>query len=1397
MPDFSALDIPPPKNWQDFETLCCELWKLIWEDPNAQKHGRSGQKQTGVDIFGLPNGKWAGVQCKLKNNSLKTELTAKEINDEVENAKKFHSPLSDLAIATTAPRDAKAQKLAGQITNKHLKRKQKLFPVTIYSWDDILDEIKYYPFLIIRYCPWVLGVAQGAIDFYENSKSLESLKAPLEEIKQHIDSNPLFPDDIDEEIIQEAEEDVVEISTQPPLLPSEMPVAPSVLQATEDLSVTLNQVKKLVDDYRPGTALEILHKVKSRFFPTQDNQINFRILALQGNALFMLQKEREAGEALLEAYSYDPTNEKAIKNKALALCLLGKKRQAKAWIDKIFDVAPNDEFGYQLLVQAANKSETFEEVHSKVPEGLRNESSIAFALGVVARRKNDFKRAQHYLEQSINTNKKSALMPKGELATLLAERVLEDPQVRHYGYLTDYTRQLFNQSIQLFTESWDSIQDVELQKTKIYWLVNKANVNRILDNLTEAKEQVEVALSLVPDYQPAIKLFALINFELGEPGANIELLKKIQDDPEGPILLAEALRMSNRQSEAIELLESYASQKVAPKGFAPVDLINVKRLLNQLYIDQGKLEESNKLTESFLKENPKGFSNILERGRYFIKLGNPEEANKALIQAEKSLTYNSSYKMRLDLAHAFYEVENYELAAELYGGVVHTYKDDLLTNRFLRSLYNAGFENKALEICQIIRASSGPAEFITEIEAVIYADIGDLPKAKEIIQEYLVKYPGHLSMQIRLAFINLHTFNFAELDSYLNSGLPEDVRLDFGFHLVYFLKNRGMLFEALDRLYNLRKKYYNDNQAHLKYIGYIFEQDEKIDPYIGVQQIGLGTAFCLQTGTDEKEWFIVEKDAIADYRNNEIGESHPLAKAVLGKKVGDLIHIEPAPKKTITEIKSKYLYAFHESLRLYENFFPGDQSFQRVEIHIPDNPKEKREGVETIFDKVSELNEYRQKAEGLYKKGNLTIGALARLLNRHAIETWGGLLADRELKIKCCIGNDNERQDTLQSLDSKPTLAVDITSLLTLNQLDALDTVVSFYGKLAITQSTLDDILGFIEEKKGIGSRGYLTLSKEGDDFYKTEITPEQIANQVSYLERLVQWIRDNCTVIPCRAALNFNRKQHLKLYEVIGQSFIDTALIAQEPGNILFSDDLYLRSLARNEFNAKGTWTQAVLFYLMEVGHITKPEYSELVSKLLDLNYSYIFLNDFILLHKLEKAEWSISEPFIRLCDIIFGSETELFSAMRVLLVFYAQLWTKPVTAENKEEIIHFTLSRLLDGKDQKSEILDVMIKAIVRSFSKVPFTRMQILNFIQSWMYANPDVRILPPNPSKEFKYPWFRDSNADRAKGLTIYEGVCAFSTTVVLTTTPETTEHFVQALRYVLPLGTQKPPQAQYL
>ena len=126
---------PPPNSPGHFESLCLDLWKDIWGAPGAQKNGRSGQPQAGVDVYGQQDGCWIGVQCKQKDRMLRGTVTVKELEHEVRQSLTFKPALSSFILATTGPADVKVQQRARELSEEHG------LIVEVWSWTKIWHEI--------------------------------------------------------------------------------------------------------------------------------------------------------------------------------------------------------------------------------------------------------------------------------------------------------------------------------------------------------------------------------------------------------------------------------------------------------------------------------------------------------------------------------------------------------------------------------------------------------------------------------------------------------------------------------------------------------------------------------------------------------------------------------------------------------------------------------------------------------------------------------------------------------------------------------------------------------------------------------------------------------------------------------------------------------------------------------------------------------------------------------------------------------------------------------------------------------------------------------------------------------------------------------------------------------
>ncbi len=155
--------LPKPKNWEDFESICHELWRSIWGDINAQKNGRQGQSQHGVDIYGHPSYSKGihAVQCKGKDDNYDTEVTIEEINAECDKAKDFIPPISDYVLATTKKKDVKLQTHCLKLTSDH----KYSFPVSIWSWDDIEPEIQARPEILKHHYDSIMEITPPSNDY--------------------------------------------------------------------------------------------------------------------------------------------------------------------------------------------------------------------------------------------------------------------------------------------------------------------------------------------------------------------------------------------------------------------------------------------------------------------------------------------------------------------------------------------------------------------------------------------------------------------------------------------------------------------------------------------------------------------------------------------------------------------------------------------------------------------------------------------------------------------------------------------------------------------------------------------------------------------------------------------------------------------------------------------------------------------------------------------------------------------------------------------------------------------------------------------------------------------------------------------------------------------------------
>lgn len=146
----ASVNIHPPKNWQDFETLCLRLWGEIWKVPHEiEFNSDNAQGQNGVDIFApIDDGlNYNGIQCKNKKlnliNGSPNRILIKDIQAEIDEAKSFIPRLNKLVIATSLSKDRKVEEYVRLQSVENVKNG--LFSIQICFWEFFERKLIEFP----------------------------------------------------------------------------------------------------------------------------------------------------------------------------------------------------------------------------------------------------------------------------------------------------------------------------------------------------------------------------------------------------------------------------------------------------------------------------------------------------------------------------------------------------------------------------------------------------------------------------------------------------------------------------------------------------------------------------------------------------------------------------------------------------------------------------------------------------------------------------------------------------------------------------------------------------------------------------------------------------------------------------------------------------------------------------------------------------------------------------------------------------------------------------------------------------------------------------------------------------------------------------------------------------
>ncbi len=477
---------PPPSNWQDFERLCFDVFSRIWKTNDAELHGRVGQPQSGVDVYGTDRveGCFVGVQCKGKDQSFTNALTAAELRSEVTKAKSFKPPIDVFILATTAPNHAPLQQLARQLTQIHKRHGR--FEVRVVGWTTLHQWVTDYPEIVRKYFPDLAPVdIVGAIEL-----GVETTKAFVLE----------------------------QFSSFRAMVERGDP--------SDTLRIRILDAAKLIEEGSVRAGLKALERIWSSESDNASPRNRYLIRANIGFAHLMLGDQASGVLQLRAAGAEDPTWSNARAVFATAEMLDGNQEVAFSVARAALADNPDSFQAANVLIATATDEMSIAELEASIPVGLQSRMDVLLTLTHCARTKKDSASRGKFLTRA------TTLFPNdwrvlAAQAEFLLEPIFELKGVAFTHAVPANQVGDLERGIALLQGSWSQIKQRDNAVIGDYVAANLLSALEISGRHAEYDQLLSEAINVAPASPPLLRRYAQSMMALNDWASAAKALNSI------------------------------------------------------------------------------------------------------------------------------------------------------------------------------------------------------------------------------------------------------------------------------------------------------------------------------------------------------------------------------------------------------------------------------------------------------------------------------------------------------------------------------------------------------------------------------------------------------------------------------------------------------------------------------------------------------------------------------------------------------------------------------------------------------------------------------------------------------------------------------------------------------
>ena len=306
---------------------------------------------------------------------------------------------------------------------------------------------------------------------------------------------------------------------------------------------------------------------------------------------------------------------------------------------------------------------------------------------------------------------------------------------------------------------------------------------------------------------------------------------------------------------------------------------------------------------------------------------------------------------------------------------------------------------------------------------------------------------------------------------------------------------------------------------------------------------------------------------------------------------------------------------------------------------------------------LRQAGETAEKAEKLFSDKGLPMTFLSQVLGRSPLQIWAGLTSHQQRFVPMAHGSPAEQQQEAKLAREANEVVVEISALFTLKMLNILHILPQLFKKIFVPTAVFESIRTEVEETTAFKPPDSIIGLQEGE-IVRADVLPESRELRKAFVRDILTFLKSDVVTLSGIQPAVWDSSALQNTIKILGEVAGHSIGIAKGRNVPLFSDDVGLRTLARNEHDVAGFCTQAVLRAAVLKGLLTSEAYDDALLDLFRHNYNFVSESADTVIRALWKDRYALTPLTTRLFSRITDPTINRDATAGILGQVLADIW-------------------------------------------------------------------------------------------------------------------------------------------